>query len=336
MFFSLLLLIGLVVDNVSAAIDNWPLNKTEHENLMKFWTEIGCSELYCAQVPVGTPCPGLTKNSPSGAGGYSGPTCSNGRVVSIGIGGLVPLLTGTFSTLIGSFEKLTSLEMLPPWQTPQKVPREIGRLSELTLLHMRGGVYSLPQEIGALSSLTQILVDGSAALGALPTSTLPAAIANLPTIRTIQITNSSIVGSVPDLSSMPKLTSLVIGGNALTGALRVPRLAGCQPFGTWGAVAGGYGFTNIDRDRSCFSSCTPADSPCCVSISNLCPANKTATVVAASTASTIKLTTRQTAAPTSPPATTMTAAAAFIPVVFTGNAAVDFSKVNAQVQKTKN
>lgn len=204
-------------------VDNLPLTATEHNNLMRFWDELGCAEPYCARRPVGTPCQGLIAPiaGASGwatSGGYSGPACFEGRVTRIAIGGLVPRLNGTFSSVIGSFDKLTTIELIAPWSVSPRVPSEIGRLTALTLLNMRG-VHGLPSEIGQLTALTQIIVDGTQATNE-PHSTIPSTIVNLKNLKSLQLSSMNLNGNVPDLSSMTSLF-INVGGNELTGALRV-------------------------------------------------------------------------------------------------------------------
>lgn len=257
-------MIFLTLVAVAWAIDNLPLIESEHNNLMRFWSEIGCDSPFCTRAPVGTPCDGLRASGPGLLpGAFSGPACSQGRIVRLSIGSLVPALNGTFSAVIGTFDKLTTIEIATPWTTSARVPPEIGRLSALTLLNLRG-VTGLPDQIGQLTSLTQLIVDGQFASNE-PASTIPSTITRLTNLRSLQLSSMNLTGTVPDMSGMR--ASLNIGRNSLVGPLRVGANTGCIAVGH----SNGRGVTLDADEDNCFSSCTPVDAPCCRDMPFLCP-----------------------------------------------------------------
>jgi hypothetical protein len=183
--------------------------------------------------------------------------CLQGRIRTLSLASAVNQpLNGTFSALVGTFVNLTTLTVTASWTTPQTVPSEIGRLTALTLVQL-AHVARIPNEIGQLSSLTQLYVS-DALLAA-----VPAGLANLKQAVSVTLRNLGLTGSLPDLSNATNL-SIDVGGNNLTGAVRLAPSASCNLVGLWN----GHRF-QLEGERNCFTSCT--GSTCCNSVPYLCP-----------------------------------------------------------------
>jgi len=231
--------------------DDGPLTASEHANLMQFWTDAGCPASLCERPPLGSLC-SVYRNRTNG---YV--QCLQGRLKTLSLSSALDQpLNGSISSVVGTFDKLNTLTFTASWTTMQTVPSEIGRLTNLTLVEF-SRVSRIPNQIGQLSRLTQLYVTNA------PLAAVPPGLANLKQPVTVTLRNLNLTGSLPDLSNATNM-SIDVGGNNLTGAVRLGPNASCNLVGLWN----GYRYA-LEGERNCFTSCT--GSPCCSSVPYLCP-----------------------------------------------------------------
>jgi hypothetical protein len=231
--------------------DDSPLIASDHTNLMQFWTDAGCTASLCERPPLGSPCSAYRNRT----NGFV--QCLQGRIKTLGIWSPVDRpLNGSISSVVGTLDKLTTFTVTASWTTPPTVPSEIGRLTSLTLLEL-ARVSRLPNQIGQLSALTQLFVSNS------QLAAVPPGLANLKQRVMVVLRNLGLTGSLPDLSNATNM-NIDVGGNNLTGAVRLGSGASCNLVGLWN----GYRYA-LEGERNCFTSCT--GSSCCNSVPYLCP-----------------------------------------------------------------
>ncbi len=103
------------------------------------------------------------------------------------------------------------------------IPPEIGKLDELTSIHLRGGSEfgpnllrgPIPAELGNLTKLEELSLRGSLLSG-----NIPSELGNLSNLRALVLSNNFLNGSIPkELGDLSKLEWLLLGENYVSGGI---------------------------------------------------------------------------------------------------------------------
>ena len=128
---------------------------------------------------------------------WEGVTMENGRVVELRCGGLG--LTGAVPAEIGQLTSLTELDLRGNQLT--SLPAEIGQLTSLTYLNLGGNqLTSLPAEIGQLTSLTELYLSDN------QLTSLPAEIGQLTSLEELGLSDNQLTSVPAEIGQLTSLT----------------------------------------------------------------------------------------------------------------------------------
>ena len=142
---------------------------------------------------------------------WSGVTCNGaGRVEKIEL--VFGISDGLLPPEIGQLSELKELKMVSTLEAPlgiKSIPSEIGNLSKLEILQLRGQNFNepIPAEIGNLSALRELDLAFSRIPGEIPT-----AIANLSNLQVLMLQHNRLTGDIPaTLGNLSQLRVLRLG-----------------------------------------------------------------------------------------------------------------------------
>ena len=120
-------------------------------------------------------------------------------------------------------DELRSSDLNDGHLSGQSIPPEIGLLTNLELIILRGGLIGeIPSEIGNLVNLTHLDLEGNEGYccGNILTGEIPSEIGNLVNLEYLDLNGNSISGEIPsEIGNLVNLDNLNLYGNDLSGAI---------------------------------------------------------------------------------------------------------------------
>ena len=125
-------------------------------------------------------------------------------------------VTGSIPPEIGNLTNLTWLYLRGNNLTGS-IPPEIGNLTNLTFFYLRGNnlTGSIPSEIGNLTNLTDLRLQDNQLTGSIPSE-----LGNLTNLDYLDLHNNQLTGSIPsEIGNLTNLMYLILFNNQLTGEI---------------------------------------------------------------------------------------------------------------------